>query len=304
MADKITIYRGTTGLNTVSDPVRIGFDAEASLSDLAVAVNIDIDQSYRVTRRKGFELLHSGAYHSLFCDTGECLVISGTTMYTVSKDFSTLKTVVSGLVPNFRMSYAQHGSKIYFNNTYNRGYIDDSVFTQLTAGEYLGPDTNRIYGIPEGGSHIGIFFGRMLMAVGNMVFWSEPWQFNVYDLANSHITLDSRVRMIKPVDDGVWISSSKLTYFLSGNDPKKWKLITRAQFPALEWSVATKLVDGYEIGLQNPGLCALWTSPEGAILGTGNGQLINLTKSKVIYPEDVSMGASCLIGYNFLHRMV
>jgi len=51
----ITIFTGATGLNTVMDPVRIPAQ-KSELSDLQVAVNVTIDQSFRTSRRAGVVL--------------------------------------------------------------------------------------------------------------------------------------------------------------------------------------------------------------------------------------------------------
>ncbi len=77
-----------------------------------------------------------------------------------------------------------------------------------------------------------------------------------------------------------------------------------ATYPAYEWSDCIEYVEGMEIGLDTPGLCALWHSPEGAILGTPSGQLINMNKSKVVYPQSGSYGASVIRGYDFIHTII
>ena len=74
MGSPVTIFSGTTGLNTVVDPVRLPYDSNAGVSDLGVAVNIKIDDSGRPGRVDGFVSLESGGFHSLFCDGGDCFV--------------------------------------------------------------------------------------------------------------------------------------------------------------------------------------------------------------------------------------
>jgi len=302
MPEPITIFRGATGLNTVADPVRIPFNAESALSDLGVAVNIEIDQSNRVSRRKGYEKQQTGNFHSLFCDTSECLVISGSSMYSVGTDYS-LATVTT-ITGSIHMAYAQYGKSIYYNNPQNLGKITEGIYAAWEKGTYWGPDTNRQFFGPIKGTHIAILSGRMFISDGSTVWWSELYNFDLFDLANNHVSVDSDIIMLKSVDGGMYVSSKAQTYFFEGKNPAEWKSRAVTNYPAIEWSEAIHYVEGLEIGLQSPGLCAIWASPEGAILGTPTGMTLNLNKDKIIYPETPAKGAGCLVGYNYLHRMV
>ena len=109
--------------------------------------------------------------------------------------------------------------------------------------------------------------------------------------------------MVKPVDGGLFVSTSKAIYFLEGLVPGDFTQKKRASYPALEWSDAIDYVNGTDIPeFEIEGLCALWTTPEGAMLGTPTGNLINLNKNKVIYPHGTK-GASLLRGLNFIHTI-
>jgi len=162
----ITIYTGATGLNTVDDPVRIGFNKNGQ-TDLGVAVNIEIDQSLRVTRRKGQTLLQSGAYHSLFCDGGDCFVVKGTSLYQVASNGS-LKGIRSGLTPG-KMSFAQSGDRTYYANGYETGWIEDGISNVWQVGTFVGPDTNRIFSDLIIGDHLSVFSGRIFVSEGNIL---------------------------------------------------------------------------------------------------------------------------------------
>lgn len=106
--------------------------------------------------------------------------------------------------------------------------------------------------------------------------------------------------MVKQVAGGVYVSTERDTFFVTGGKPNEFQQRHVANFPALEWADAIEYVDGGALGF-DPGLCVLWVSTEGAILGTPGGQIFNLTKEKIIYPEDVKTGFGCLMGYNFIH---
>lgn len=289
----ITIFKGTTGLNTVSDPVRI------KSSDLQVAVNISIDSSGRPHERKSSKLLQSGNFHSLFCDGGDCFVVKDGSLYNVASDGS-LSGIRSGM-NNSRMSYTQVGDRTYYTNSFDLGYIENGVSYVWKKGEYTGPDTTKVFSAPMPGNHLTAFAGRMFISQGNVLWWSEPFNFGLYNQAESFVQFNTKILMLKPVEGGLFVSTEKNIYFLTGLNPKGWQVNKIANYPAVEWSDSIEYVSATDLGFDTVGMCALWVTPEGAILGLPTGRIINLNKKKIIYPDNAKTGFGGLIGLNFIH---
>ncbi len=299
MTKPITIFSGATGLNIVEDPVRIP-QQKNGLSDLQVAVNVSIDQSLRVNSRRGVSRLQTGAFHSLFCDGGDCFVVKGDSLFQVGTDGS-LRGVRSGLTEGVRMAFAQVGDRTYYVNGYEKGFLEGGVSHVWQKGEYNGPETNRVFDGPIPGHHLAEFSGRMFVSQENVIWWSEPFHFGLFNKAESFVQFHSRVRMMKPVDAGMFISTERRTYYVEGVNPKGWQARQVAGFPAVEWSDAIEYVNAADLGFEMSGLCPVWASPEGAILGLPTGQIFNLNKKKVIYPENARTGFGCMVGLNFIH---
>ncbi len=291
---------GTSGLNTVADPVRVRYDREAGVSDLAVAVNIDIDQSGRPSRRQGFSKAQSGNFHSLFCDGGDCYVGRDGDLFRVGSDLS-LTGVRSGLAGG-RIHYCQVLNEVYYSNGKENGILQGSLSRPWPTGSYHGPDTNRHFSGPPVGIHLALYRARIFIAEGNVLWWSEPHQYGLFDQAKGFARFGTDIIMVAPVANGLFVSDRTKTVFLRGV-PGEFVQEQVCTYPAIEHTLAIDKVEGLEIGLQSPGLCRLWASPEGAMLGTAEGQLINLNKEKVIYDENVSQGAGLLRGYQFIHNM-
>jgi hypothetical protein len=170
-------------------------------------------------------------------------------------------------------------------------------------GTYRGPDTTRPFAGPPLGEHLAFAFGRMFISMGRVLVWSELHRLDLFDEEQSMVQFNSRIRMLKAVEGGLFVSTDLNTYFLTGKNPNRFAPVHVAEFPAVEWSAAGKLVEGPEIGLKFPGLCAVWASPEGVILGLPSGQVYNRTKRRVVYPNNVTAGYGCLRGYNYIHGM-
>lgn len=313
MADPITIFRGTSGLNTVADPARIPM-AENAISDVAEIVNMRIDQYNRPSRRPSFELIQAGSFHSLFNSGNSCFIIQTRTsddaIMKLNSDHS-LTGIASGLDRDRRMAWCKHGDIVYFSNGNQKGKIIlDSVYDWLP-GNYYGPETTMDFSIPEDITHLEIHSGRMYVSVGNVLYWSEQHRFDLFNLGGSEFhgsfaQFYDPITMIQSVSDGLYIGTEKETYFLTGNDPKDFTSIKAADFPVIEWTDAANFVDARDLGFDpgfDHGLCVLWASPEGAIIGFSNGIIMNLNKEKIIYPENTVSGFGCLVGYEFIHGM-
>lgn len=311
------IFRGSTGLNTVADPARIPI-SKNGINDVAEAVNVDIDQYYRISRRKGYSFVQAGKFHSLYCDiengysNNECFVVKttagvGDTLYQVGNDGS-LTLIKSGLADGQRLSYAAYSDRTYYANGVDKGFVVDGINYDWTVGEYFGADTNRFFVIPDKLKHLEIFSGRLFASSENVLWWSEPFRPDLFCLAESFVQFKTNIRMIKGVNSldggGLYISTENNSYFLSGSNPLEFGLKKVCNFPAIEWSAAQERVDTSAMGIEGSGLGVVWASTEGAMLGLAGGFVINLNKDKVIYPEIAAAGFGCIVGsFNFLHGM-
>jgi hypothetical protein len=237
----------------------------------------------------------------LFCDGGECCVGKGHSLYLVNTDF-TLTGIRSGMSGDW-IDYAQIGPRIYYCNGVNNGIIENRLSYPWPVNTYEGPETTRQFFPAPVGQHLAHYNGRMYIAEGGTLWYSEPYAYGLYDLARCFIPFSSRIILIEPVDMGIFVSDKKSIWFLSGATPTEFKITQKTIFPALEWSAAIERVEITKLGFDNPGLGVLFGSTEGALLGTPDGQIINLTENKAIYPPLGSRGAGLLKGDNFIHSL-
>jgi hypothetical protein len=202
------------------------------------------------------------------------------------------------------MAYTQVGDRIYYTNNTDKGYIEGGIrYAWEKTTDYVGAVTQKIFAGPFAGNHLAYHGGRICIAKDNILWYSEYAAHDWYDMARNFIPFNTRIRMIKSVENGLFVSTSKKIYFLEGLVPGDFTRRTRTSYPALEWSDAIDYIDGTDIPeFEISGLCALWVTPEGAMLGTPEGNVINLNKSKVIYPHGTK-GASLLRGLNFIHTI-
>ena len=304
----VSMFLGTTGLNTVSDEARLGYD-DTGLCDLAQAVNISIDATNRPSRRSGYAVAQAGEFHSLFCDGFACCVAkefpADCSIMQVNPD-GTLVGIRSGLTKGRRISWAQsHDAPfdLFYANGVENGVVRNGI-------SYNWPDhskmamltpTNIFYSPAPVGYLIAIVHGRMFVATEEALYYSVPFTFGCFDLGGSYLPW-KRVTMIKEVKGGVFISTDAEVLFYAGVDISTAEVSTVSPFPAIPGSALTEYVEGAELGLP-PGLCAVWVTREGVFVGMPTGEVVNINRQKIIYPEDVTSGAAMLRGYNFIHCM-
>ena len=300
MAKPITIFKGTSGLNTVDDPARIQ-PSKSSLVDVTEIINMTIDRSGRPIVRAGLTTLQSGNFHSLFCDHGDCFVCQDNAIYAVANN--SLTGVRSNLTIGAKVDYAQSGDYTYYLNGYELGRIKDKVSYVWSKGTYTGPATTRELSGPPMGKHVEILSGRIFVSVANVLYWSELFNFDIFDQAKCFVQFNSEVLFIQSVDTGLFVSTRNNVYFLAPTQDGGFAPIIATPYPGIEWSNAKSNISPKELDIGIPGRVVAWNSPEGAILGLSDGNVINLNKNKIIYPENVSAGFGGFMGYHFIHGM-
>lgn len=118
----VVTYRAFSGLRNDVDPERF------ELTDLELAVNVDLDKSGRLARRAGQTEVVAGATHSLWANDREttALYVQAGTLKALNADYSA-RAVAAGLTPNMYMSYTEVGDRVYFSNGVQTGVFENGV---------------------------------------------------------------------------------------------------------------------------------------------------------------------------------
>lgn len=294
MRNPITIFKGTTGLNTVDDPVRI------QDTDLQVAVNITIDRSGRPRTRRGLTLLQSGNYHSLFSSGNSCFVCSSGALYQVAAD-GTLTGIRSGMSDR-PMDYAQAGKNTYYVNGIDKGRINAGVSYVWSKGTYTGPETTRHFSGPPDGDHIEVMGGRIFVSKDNVLWFSELYNFDLFDQAQGFVQYNTKILFLQSVKTGLFLSTENNTYYLAFQEGILLQRMV-LPYPGIEWTNTMTDIAPADIGLESLGALAAWASREGVVIGTGAGVAVNVNRNKIIYPETAKTGFGAMVGFNFIHGL-
>lgn len=294
----IRIFSASSGLNTKTDPSRIEFNANSGLSDLAVAVNIVHDDTGRISRRKGVSATAmTDACHSLWSYGQTCLFASGTELRSFNPDGS--YTVVGAVTSGARIRYANVGDSIYWVNGFETGKLINGIPIDWEVGTYYGPATNRRFVGPRPGHLIAYHLGRIFIAQENVVWYSEAYSDNLFDLTRNFLPMTGRVRLLISTGNALFVGDEHSTWALrgmAGTDSATFNRVSN--YGAIEGT--DTLLDLSDVGDSRlKGIGAVWTSEKAICMGVDSGEVYDMTSAKNDMPQ-AAKGASFVIGDNYI----
>ena len=145
-------------------------------------------------------------------------------LVTISPTGTLTKTGVrDGLTPGLMMEWCRIGGDVYYSNGVQRGILKELTSRPWPTEEFPFDDDIAVWKPLPVPKFFDIFAGRLICAVGNILYWSEKNNFSIYNAVRSYRRLDSNIRMVCAVGgDGVYISDERNIYFMPGKDPYQW----------------------------------------------------------------------------------
>lgn len=163
-------------------------------------------------------------------------------------------------------------------------------FTQYSN---IGLDT-QFLDQPPAGNIIAYYNGRIYIAYGATVWYTEPYRYELINLADNYLMFASNVTMIHAVQDGLWLATDDETFFLAGPDVPFQKINKDNAGVIFGTSV---LLDGADFGIEKSytGPVVMWASVKyGFCAGLNTGQLVYMTVNKYVLPSTYSSGCGII----------
>ncbi len=136
-----------------------------------------------------------------------------------------------------------------------------------------------------GGDIVRYWRGRLLVARGKRIYFSEPMRYGMYSPREGFIQLPKDVRMMRPVSGGVYIGTEDGVKFYAGAGPKDLSPRDTGGKPPVAGT--DTLVDAEEfgdIGVKDEEV-ALWLAANGFVVGTPDGKLVEVQANRVRLPS-------------------
>jgi hypothetical protein len=130
-------------------------------------------------------------------------------------------------------------------------------------------DTRHMARTPPG-RIVRYWNGRLLIARGRHLYFTEALRYGLVDPRHAFVTMPGRITMVRPVDAGVFVSTSAGVRFLRGNAPSAWEVVDTSSEPAVEGTdieIAASILSGDAGGRK----AALWLTGRGFVIGGADG---------------------------------
>lgn len=180
---------------------------------------------------------------------------------------------------------------------YEREILDNAT-TATTVTSAVEPSLtlqSQFLSPPPAGNLIAYWRGRMYVAVGSDLYYSEPHAYELFNLRH-HLMFSSPITLIAPVEDpaggGIFIAAGARTGFMTGTDPEDISYVGLPKYGAvlgtLEYVEGTLFGEG-ETGAK---VLPMWASTAGICIGFPDGSIRNLTEDRYTMDED---GEGCAV---------
>ena len=238
------------------------------------ALNVDVTAQGTVKTRAGYALTQAGNdCHSLWSpvEGDYALYVDDGDLYRID----TAKTLIaSGFGNATPVRYTQVYEAVYFTDGLRVGsYHPSSGPTPEWASATATSIGDQVLVPMPAGQHIAHHAGRLLVAVGSAVIYSEPFTPHLRDEAKGFELFPAPITCLVAVEGGVFVVADK-TYFIAGG------------FPAQ----AVRAVFDYGAPDQQPSYRkdggAHWMSSKGVVSVTSSGEIANLQESRVALSAD------------------
>ena len=128
-----------------------------------------------------------------------------------------------------------------------------------------------------GGAFPCLWRGRLVVARGRTLHFSEPLTYHLTDPRHGFVQLPQRVSFVIPVDEGLWVGQVDHVVFLHGHALEELTVDfknTRRPIPGSAVAINSEMLDDK---LDNAGMtCAVWLAENGHVVGTGQGQVFEM----------------------------
>jgi len=214
---------------------------------LARAENVDIDSLGILTTRRTFTVLPSSA---LTDPVRSFVVVGGTPIDTVTGDIVTDNryTILNGQFVGADMSGVP-------NSPTSVETDDDRYLTRLPGGRF-----------------IEAWQGRLLVARGTSLLYSEPMLYGAYDPMRNFVQFPQQITWLAALPNAVFVGTKSLVYSLVGTKPMDW-VMKVVDGPS--WVGAGGVVKSLQaLAVQGTAeRLACWFTSRGFVFGYPNGDI-------------------------------
>ena len=292
-----------TGLKNTVDRDRL------TPQELFAATNIDLDDTGKAHRRRGYRRVVEGNFHSLFnADDLTVYGVKDAQLCVINPDYSTVQ-LQSGILSDprsggFGLAYVQVGNEIFFSSAAgDRGIINHAACVVgpwgdpqdywlspvVLPSETLPATTGRLLGRPPTARFLAYYNGRIYLASGRTVWATELWLYKYVDKTRTFFNFEGEVTLLGTVTDGLYVGTTEGLYFLGGAGfpLKRMRVMDSPPIPGSMAYIPGELANPPQVGMQadtEMQVAISFMTTRGFCVGQDGGKAYNLTEGKFFFP--------------------
>lgn len=188
---------------------------------------------------------------------------------------------------------------------YHYGDLNNGVTTALISDTYglvEAQDTFRLMPPPLG-TKVKYFNGRLYIQQGNLLWYSDKWSYELFDLTSNFLQFEEEIIDFYPVDNGMWVGTETKLYWLSGREPSSMRRDLKELVTVV--SNTGFAISGAYIFIENTPIGYKWlvTTSRGIFVLFNDGIALSLTEKNIALPT-AEEGSALFIQTDGINRYV
>lgn len=239
--------------------------ASVPIAGLTEATNVDVLETGAVTRRAAWAQIDDTPAHSLFEHDGRVLGVSGGEVGVLDANGFTPFAPVAG-----PLSWTVlNGEAVFCDHTDVRVVRGDVVEALPFVSRE--DEAELLLSPLPGGQQIEYWAGRLVVARGNSLLFSEPLRYGAHDPMRGFIQFEERIYWFAPLDSGIFVGLRNSVRWLAGTSPGDMQ---QARVGGKSWRGACAVVTTEHMGPEmQADRVALWMTPAGFAVGLPGGNV-------------------------------
>lgn len=217
--------------------------------------------------------------------TGEESGAPGGMTVTVDDTYQTINLSAIPQPTDSRVTHVRIYSTGMYGDTFFRmkevpvGVTTTTLGSPSTAvGQQL---TSQFHAPPLAGQLVEHVQGRLFVAVGDTIWFTEPFAYGLVDMRKNYLQFQDRVTLLIGVPDGLYVSAAGKTWFIQNPGTPEMVQLPLLNYGAVE-RAAMHVPNSTDV---------VWLSDRGFVVGSAGGKISAPTETKVAVER---YGSGCI----------
>lgn len=289
------VLPGFSGLRNTVQPEKL------AAAELEIALNVDLDDAGQVSRRAGVTRLATGSWGSAFnLSDGRLLCVHDGAIGVLSSDLSFAALgPTPGDVP---VCWVQVGDTVYWSSPEQNGKLVGPELTPAAWGSVVGwlsyaPDSphigrvaGRVVAPPPPCTSMCWNSGRIYMAVGTIVWFTDLFNYDVVDKTASYWPFEGEVAFVASTTTDIYVGTSEGVWYVGGGAaaPKRKRIMDGAAVPGSAITMPSDLTNPVALRRkpdQESSIAVAFMTDRGFYVGHDGGMAYNLSEATFAFPR-------------------